>query len=58
MTWGSNSSGQLGIDYVTDFALAPCLVPIIDRSFEVAASAEGSACVTLKVLTGENLCLG
>ncbi len=48
MTWGRNVTGALGIEYVTDFSETPCLVPIMDRAFEVAASSEGSACVTLK----------
>ena len=48
MTWGSNVTGGLGIDYVSDFSEAPCLVPIVDRAFEVSASQTGSACVSLK----------
>ena len=48
MTWGCNKTGALGIDYVSDFSESPCLVPIVDRAYEVAASSFGSACVTLK----------
>ena len=48
MTWGHNALGALGVEYVAEFSETPALVAISDPAFEVAASAEGSACVTLK----------
>lgn len=48
LTWGHNGFGALGVDLQSEFSDAPCLVPIVDRAFEVAASSHGSACVTLK----------